>query len=1139
MPETPVFLDPSGIRAKIARSAILAVSVIAVILLVGFGISLSVSTIVGPAKRPKNSFTPANNPPPSLESLKTKLNSLARPIAVDKPSVANINLGFYAPWEQSGLDSFKANAPKLTHVSPAWLSLDTVPGKVNVVDFDLSKNPDNAKVIEIAKEHGVRIIPLISNSTDSKFLPERISTLVRDAKGKAELIQWLVKWCKENQFQGINLDFEEIRDQDYALFTKFLAEAHQAFQASNLELSLDIQTTVEPEFLRQWATHTDYVVAMTYDEHDEYSESGPIASIDWVQSELDKVVMAVPADKIVMGIGSYAYDWKKSDRTAEAISFQEAMAIAQGYRDSEAAENIIELDGDALNNFFEYSDDDDSAHTVWMLDGISAYNQWQYGQHLKIRGAALWSLGTEDPAIWKFLDKDKLRTDVDPKELEKVDFPFEIDYTGKGEILKVKSRPQTGSRTLEFSKEGDITLVDGCTYQSFSTPFIIQKSGFVPKKLVLTFDDGPDPEWTPKILEILKSEGVPATFFIVGANAEAHPKLVQRAFEEGHEIGSHTFFHPDLGLVNEERATLELAATQRIIEVITGHSTTLFRPPYNADSQPQTAREIAPLNIADKLGYITVGENIDPNDWDPTITDDDGTRPRTAQDIAKLTVEDIVSRANTSEEGNIILLHDAGGDRSQTVAALPQIIRQLKAKGYQFVTTGTLLSKTIDQIMPPVPAEQRRILAVDQAVFLAARWAQILLASGFLLALFLGGARVLMIMPLAIIHNRKQAKATFDTGYQPKVSVLIAAYNEEKTIVPTIESVLKSNFNVQEIVVIDDGSKDGTLGALRTAYPQHPLVKILTKENGGKATALNFGLEKVTGELLFCIDADTQLDPNAIGKLARQFSNPKIGAVAGNVQVGNVHNILTAWQAVEYRTSQNMDRRAYALLNAITVVPGAIGMWRKSAISEVGAYQPDTLAEDMDLTWRLRRAGYQTATEPDAVAFTEAPESWSDLMKQRFRWSYGTLQCLWKHRTAIGRYGFFGTVALPSIACFQILFQILGPLVDLQILISLLLAAAPLIGGHSVEFSAGYSRQGFMNALSLYAAFFSLELISGAIAYRMDRVSPLPLLWLFVQRFAYRQLMYLVMLKSIWKALAGARQGWGKLRRTGSVNTKP
>src|SRR5262249_14584914 len=283
------------------------------------------------------------------------------------------------------------------------------------------------------------------------------------------------------------------------------------------------------------------------------------------------------------------------------------------------------------------------------------------------------------------------------------------------------------------------------------------------------------------------------------------------------------------------------------------------------------------------------------------------------------------------------------------------------------------------------------------------------------------------------------------------------------------------------------------------------------------------------------IDADTQVAPNALAALARHFDDPKVAAVAGNVRVGNRINVLTRWQALEYITSQNIDGRALSRVNALTVVPRAIGAWRAEALREAGGYSADTLAEDMDLTWRLRRQGWRIANEPHAIAFTEAPASLSALMRQRFRWTFGTLQCLWKHRDAMFKYGWFGAFSLPSLWLFQIVLQVLAPLVDLQLLIALIARSLEWLEALQHADVAPPYDPAIWLIVAIYVAFVGLELAAAGVAVALDDEDK-RLLWLQpLQRLVYRQIMYIAVWRAVSKALAGATHAWGKLRRTGGV----
>ena len=268
----------------------------------------------------------------------------------------------------------------------------------------------------------------------------------------------------------------------------------------------------------------------------------------------------------------------------------------------------------------------------------------------------------------------------------------------------------------------------------------------------------------------------------------------------------------------------------------------------------------------------------------------------------------------------------------------------------------------------------------------------------------------------AYLHKRREKNDSgFDITENPVlVSVIVPAYNEEKALGKTIESLLRLSYSNKEIIIVDDGSTDRTLEVARS-YAQKDVVMVVTKSNGGKWDALNTGIKAAKGEFIVCIDADTILDQNAIHYLVRHFRNPKIGAVAGNVKVGNRGSLLTKLQALEYVVGINLHRRSEAHLQNVTVVPGPIGAFRASVLNEVGFFEGDTFAEDADITFRILKAGYRTLYEPRAFAYTEAPKSMTGLAKQRYRWYRGSLQVLSKHKNMAFnmKYGRTGTFVMP------------------------------------------------------------------------------------------------------------------------------
>ena len=594
--------------------------------------------------------------------------------------------------------------------------------------------------------------------------------------------------------------------------------------------------------------------------------------------------------------------------------------------------------------------------------------------------------------------------------------------------------PKEGARDFEVeAATGDI--VDQ-TYTTIPTSFVIQRTGDVPHKLALTFDDGPDPDWTPKILDVLKQKGVHASFFVIGENAEANPDLLRRVLAEGHDIGNHTFTHPNLGELPDALVTLEINANQRLVEGLTGRSMRLFRAPYLGDAEPTTADETVPIEIAQTMGYYTVGLHVDPDDWQKPSADE--------------IVNRVIAQAtdpNPDIRGHVILLHNSGGDRSQTLAALPRIIDEMRARGFEFVPVSELTGLTRDQAMPPVPARSLGSL-VSLPVFTMLRWISRTLNVLFYAAIWLGLARLLFVCGAALYGRFRDSRADPPLLATQKLqSVLIPAHNEAKVIAGSITRILASSYPNLEVIVIDDGSRDETSAVVRQEFGTDPRVKLLTLKNGGKAAALNQGLRLARGEVVIALDADTQFQSDAIEKLVRWFADPNVGAVAGNAKVGNCINVITKWQALEYITSQNLERRALAALGCITVVPGAIGAWRREALTKLGGFPLDTLAEDQDLTIDLLKHGYKVLYDSSAVAWTEAPDSLRGLAKQRFRWAFGTLQCLWKHRevTLKPHAGTLGLIAIPQTWLFQFFFSLMAPIVDLMLIWRLTLSGFDLL----------------------------------------------------------------------------------------------
>ncbi|PYL19987.1 MAG: glycosyl transferase family 2, partial [Verrucomicrobia bacterium] len=670
-----------------------------------------------------------------------------------------------------------------------------------------------------------------------------------------------------------------------------------------------------------------------------------------------------------------------------------------------------------------------------------------------------------------------------------------ITDVGDGEIVTVDESHTDGLRNLGIDAAGYLTA----KYVKFAQfPTLYHQGAGGEHQVAITFDDGPDPRWTPKILDILKGANAKAAFFLVGANAERYPKLVRRIVNEGHEIGNHTYYHPNLALCWPEHIRLELNATQLLLETITGRATALFRPPYAADTSPSQLSELIPLQIAEDLNYLVVLESIDPEDW------------------AKPGADIILRRVKQQRrDGSIILLHDAGGDRSQTVEALPRILEWLHTRGDTVVPLSTLLGTTRDAVMPPL-AESGQPFArvVSSTGFRVYHAVEEFLWAFMIVATALVVIRTLIVVWLAY-RFRRRPRAEF----AEPVSVVIAAYNEGKVIANTLRALLTTDYKGDvEVIVVDDGSRDETATEVQQIAAADPRVRLLQQQNSGKARALQRALSAVRRGIVVFIDADTQCQRDTLPRLLEPFADAGVGAVSGHAKVGNLRRFIARCQALEYTCGFNLDRRAYNRWNCITVVPGAISAVRKEAIDEAGGLSLQTLAEDTDLTLSLHKYRQRIVYVPDAIAWTEAPESVGTLARQRSRWAYGTLQCLWKHRDMLFNWNYraLGWFSLPSIWFFQIILVAVTPMVDL-----FLLASLPFGAWRAV--------------MPFVITFLSMDVILATLACLLER-EPILRAWrILPMRLIYRPMLSYCIWKAILRAIKGAWVSWGKLERTASV----
>ena len=1033
---------------------------------------------------------------------------------VPRPKV----LGFYVNWDDNSFVSLKDNLQNIDELVPEWLHLGDATNPIFIDDQTVQD--DTISYIH-QNRPTLPIVPLINNynSDTQNWDAARLTAALSTPTSRATLIEAILNFVKQNNFSGISIDFENIAPTDQANLVLFMQELYAKFHPLNLEVSQSIPLSDDSFDAKKLSAFNDFLILMAYDEHNIYdSTAGPLASQNWIISSLNVRLKEAPMNKYVIALGGYGYDWTGSETAGAELTFQQAMAIAKKSGAS------VTLDPVSLNPTFDYTDENNKLHHVWFLDATTVFNEMVIGKRLGgPYGYAMWRLGSEDPSIWQAFSNRENLTQAGADSLKVLKYGYDISFIGQGEILKITGTPSEGTRDLTF--DAPIGFIKTEKISALPSPYVITRWGGEAndsKKIVLTFDDGPDPKYTPQILNILNKYNVPAVFFLIGVNANLNPTLVQQEFQSGDTVGSHTYSHPNITKITDQQLNFELASTQRVIEGILGRKTVLFRPPYAEDIEPATPDEVKPLVFTDSQGYYTVAMHIDPNDWSSPGVDN--------------IVNSVVDGAKAGI-GNVVLLHDGGGNRDQTVAALPRIIEELRSQGFEFVDVANLIGTTRDTLMPVVSAKEKFLVYTGSAtVFVVDHFNQFMHFM-FFLGIILGTMRFLFIGTLAVIqwfHARHGMFRKYENEYRPTVAVVIPAYNEESVIAVTVRAILKSTYPNLEIVVIDDGSTDRTHQVLIENFANNPQVKIISKVNGGKSVALNAGILETQAEIIVTLDADTVFLASTIGKLVRKFVDRRVWAVAGNAKVGNRINLLTRWQALEYITSQNLDKRAFEVMNCITVVPGAVGAWRRQAIIEAGGFSSDTLAEDTDLTFAIIRRGHQVAYEDEALAYTEAPDTTRNFVKQRFRWMYGTLQTVWKHRDVWGRrkYGALGFFSVPNVLIFQIIFPLVSPLMDLTMILSIAWAAFQN-HYHPIDYSYWHA---FSKILTYYIFFLVIDLLTAAIPFLLEHKESWTLIiWLPLQRFYYRQLMYYVAIKSTLTVLRGSVVGWGKFERKATV----
>ncbi len=1014
----------------------------------------------------------------ALVSLSGVLVALALPVYAQRPAALIVNqtpdrsvavplkslginrpsfevLGYVASDYEDSSTGVDVDASRVTALAPTGVSLGSAPGTLEVAD------PSDTLVR--AHAQGTRALLVVSNYDGTDFNGTRVEQLLANRDATSKFTSALTSLVAKKGWDGVVIDFENLTPAVRSSFPALIRSLDDALGSRTVDVAVPAFTDpTDPDLaaydLTAIAHAADRVTWMAYDEHEIASGPGPVASVDWVNRGLDLALARMPASKVLLGVASYGYAWKLSASGHASAGTEYSSRDAQ----TMAFSTQSPRHWDAATG--EWTGALRDGRIMWYSDGRSMAVRAQIAVNRHLGGVALWRVGADEPGALDQLPASAKRSPA-------------IAATSTG----------AGGRTIQDVRAGGV--------------------------VALTFDDGPDPRWTPKILTILQREHVPATFFVIGQEAQAHPSLLRAEVRSGDIVGNHTYSHKNLSKTGSLSSHMEILGGSAVIEGITGHAPALFRSPYGAGDR--SAHGIGGDQLANDLGEHAVAWNVDPLDW------------------AKPGVSVIETRVQeTTRERAIVLLHDGGGDRSQTIAALPSIIEHLKSRGYLFTTVDG-----IDGSISSPYRTRSGLFAASRGVAIVAGFRLwVATRRAFLLILVvIAGLSVLRLVvsaPLALLQARRhrrwrrQGVAKRDVGQPwPKVTIAVPAHNEATVIAKTIAALQSLHHpdgpDSLEILVIDDGSTDNTAEVARLAAPGPVSTRVICQPASKKAGALNRAFGEANGEIVIVVDADTVVDSGLVAAMLPHFDDETVGAVAGNVKVGNQHSLFGKLQSLEYVVSLNLDRRAQAAANVMAVVPGAAGAFRRSAVLGVGGYSTDTLVEDADLTVMLLADGWRVPYEPLAIAYTEAPQTLKDVVRQRRRWAFGTVEVLLKHRHRLlarkgGRIGFIG---LPWMLITQVVLPLVGPASEVFLLYLLMV--------HNLGEAGG------IVAIAVISDIVISAFIVLANREPLRMIAYVPLL-----RLVWRPLQLYAIAASTTRWLSGQSDGWRKVTRYNTVDAR-
>lgn len=824
----------------------------------------------------------------------------------------------------------------------------------------------------------------------------------------------------------------------------------------------------------------------------------PLAPQSWFDESMISLRAHVPQGKLVAALGTFGVQTDTATGRSERIAYATAMGRTR------AAGGEVTLDTETLNTTLAFRAEDGRPAQVMLLDGLSFANQ--LARLAPGAAVAIWPLGYEDPAVWSLLAGEEAQAALS----RSIRLDTQVLLSGTGPVALRVDTAASGRRDVAVDPTTGRVVAQG--YRALPAPHLMRRiDGGVPDAVLIAFDGLPLPEHLSDVLGSLARHGTRGVFSVTASEILDNRDTVRGLIAAGHAVAL-----ADTGDLDGAGAWASLSRLRDRVAAMalvgeTGWRTVLAETWGPGDVLPVTAEEFGTLVALQDQGRIRLpaGERV-PRD------------PAKAREFA----ERVVSTAFFA--GSQLVRFDLAEDRqAATMEALPVILAEFETAGATFIAPDDLARPAGGVAM----YEARDLATLRDRVYLRVLVnADSILATVFLFLLVLAIARSTVFLVLAAI---RQPRDRVDPAWAPPVTVVVPAYNEEKVIATCIRSILASDYPDVRVIVVDDGSKDGTSRVVAGVAATDPRIRLVRQENAGKWAASNTALRYVETEYFIILDADSKLEWDAVRWIMQPFAAPDVGAVSGIVEVGNAGNWLTACQNLEYRVSQNIQRRAYEMFNGILVVPGAIGAWRTKAVISAGLFSGETITEDADLTLAVHRAGYRVVMAENARALTEAPEKLKSFMSQRLRWTLGMLQVSWKHRGAIAEGRTVGYVSILDAIWFSVLTTILSPLVDLIILIVLAVMALRLFAGQPVldEGAAVF----FLGYLGLTL----IDVLNTLVTFRFERRFSLGLLLLTpLLRLGYRQLLYVSTLRAAWRAITGRLAAWNKLERTGAMNDK-